>query len=39
MRTKIPEQLYNQWKHISGYVIQRGKFMEYFLQYARYMTV
>lgn len=38
MRTKIPEQLYNQWKHISGYVIQRGKFMEYFLQYARYMN-
>jgi hypothetical protein len=36
MRTKTPEQLHNQWKHISGYVRQRGKFMEYFLQYARY---
>lgn len=28
MRTKTPEQLHNQWKHISGYVRQRGKFME-----------
>ncbi len=36
MRTKTPEQLHNQWKHISGYVRQRGKFMEYFHAYVRY---
>lgn len=35
-KTKTPEQLNKQWKRISRYTRQRGKFMEYFLQYARY---
>lgn len=36
MRTKTPEQLNKQWKRISSYVRQRGRFMEYFRIYARY---
>lgn len=36
MKTKTPEQLNNQWIRISGYVRQRGKFMEYFHIYVRY---
>ena len=35
-KTKTPEQLNKQWKRISRYTRQRGKFMEYFLQYAHY---
>lgn len=36
MRTKTIEQLHQQWKRISGYTRQRGKFMDYFSIYARY---
>lgn len=35
-RTKTPELLNKQWKRISRYTRQRGKFMDYFGIYVRY---